>query len=134
MFYNLNKTKYISDKSIIIAKMYFLNLFFYMFLENIRLWKLPKNFIMGTNSASTGINNKPASSGAVSVGGNGDELNIATNGGNTQTSPQYTIPGILHFIQHEWSRFEIERSQWDVDRAELQVKIQYYFIKKIKYI
>lgn len=74
---------------------------------------------MGTNSASTGINNKPVSSGSVSVGG--DEQNVTSNGGNPQSSPQYTIPGILHFIQHEWSRFEIERSQWDVDRAELQV-------------
>lgn len=36
---------------------------------------------------------------------------------------QYSIPGILHFIQHEWARFELERSQWEVDRAELQVHI-----------
>ena len=33
----------------------------------------------------------------------------------------YTIPGILHFIQHEWARFEMERAQWEVERAELQV-------------
>jgi striatin 1/3/4 len=33
---------------------------------------------------------------------------------------QYSIPGVLHFIQHEWARFEMERSQWEVDRAELQ--------------
>lgn len=83
---------------------------------------------MGTNSASTGINNKPVSSGAVSVGGNGDEQNITSNGGNPQSSSQYTIPGILHFIQHEWSRFEIERSQWDVDRAELQVSCKLFLI------
>jgi len=31
------------------------------------------------------------------------------------------MPGILHFIQHEWSRFEMERAQWDVEKAELQV-------------
>lgn len=35
--------------------------------------------------------------------------------------PQYNIPGILHFLQHEWARFEVERTQWEVDRAELQV-------------
>lgn len=35
--------------------------------------------------------------------------------------PNYTIPGILHFIQHEWARFEMERAQWEVERAELQV-------------
>ena len=42
---------------------------------------------------------------------------------NDENSPrtQYSIPGILHFIQHEWARFEMERSQWDVERAELQV-------------
>lgn len=43
---------------------------------------------------------------------------------NPQNSAQYTIPGILHYIQHEWARFELERSQWDVDRAELQVSIR----------
>ena len=35
--------------------------------------------------------------------------------------PSYSIPGILHFIQHEWARFEMERAQWEVERAELQV-------------
>ena len=35
--------------------------------------------------------------------------------------PSYSIPGILHFIQHEWTRFEMERAHWEVERAELQV-------------
>lgn len=35
---------------------------------------------------------------------------------------QYSLPGILHFLQHEWARFEVERAQWEVERAELQVK------------
>ena len=35
---------------------------------------------------------------------------------------QYSIPGILHFLQHEWARFEMERGQWEVEKAELQVK------------
>lgn len=34
----------------------------------------------------------------------------------------YSIPGILHFLQHEWARFEVERAQWEVERAELQVE------------
>jgi len=37
----------------------------------------------------------------------------------------YSIPGILHFIQHEWARFEMERSQWDVEKAELQARIAF---------
>lgn len=42
---------------------------------------------------------------------------------NEQSQPQvqYSMPGILHFIQHEWARFEMEKSQWEVDRVELQV-------------
>lgn len=35
----------------------------------------------------------------------------------------YTMPGILHFIQHEWSRFEMERAQWEVEKAELKARI-----------
>lgn len=39
--------------------------------------------------------------------------------------PQYNMPGILQFLQTEWAKFEMERAQWDVERAELQVN--YYF-------
>lgn len=37
------------------------------------------------------------------------------------SSTNYTIPGILHFIKHEWSRFEKERTTWEVQKAELEV-------------
>lgn len=50
----------------------------------------------------------------------GDKIDDA-NGNAQNNVPQYTIPGILHFIEHEWQRFQAERSQWDTDRAELQV-------------
>jgi len=43
----------------------------------------------------------------------------------TPNRPAYSIPGILHFIQHEWARFEIERAQWEVERAELQARIAF---------
>lgn len=51
----------------------------------------------------------------------GDKIDDA-NGNAQNNVPQYTIPGILHFIEHEWQRFQAERSQWDTDRAELQVR------------
>uniref|UniRef100_A0A8C7I8Y9 Striatin n=1 Tax=Oncorhynchus kisutch TaxID=8019 RepID=A0A8C7I8Y9_ONCKI len=41
--------------------------------------------------------------------------------GEADRSP-YSIPGILHFLQHEWARFEVDRAQWEVDRAELQAQ------------
>lgn len=46
----------------------------------------------------------------------------ATTGPEQPSITNYTIPGILHFIKHEWSRFEKERSNWEVERAELQVR------------
>lgn len=46
----------------------------------------------------------------------GDDVNNAQN-----DISQYTLPGVLHFIDNEWQRFQAERIQWDADRAELQV-------------
>uniref|UniRef100_A0A8C7YUJ2 Striatin-3 n=1 Tax=Oryzias sinensis TaxID=183150 RepID=A0A8C7YUJ2_9TELE len=43
----------------------------------------------------------------------------------TRPQQQYTIPGILHYIQHEWARFEMERAHWEVERAELQARIAF---------
>lgn len=43
--------------------------------------------------------------------------------GGEAVRAQYSIPGILHFLQHEWARFEVERAQWEMERAELQVRI-----------
>ncbi|KAM8833391.1 striatin-3 isoform 2-T2 [Synchiropus picturatus] len=42
-----------------------------------------------------------------------------------QQQQHYTIPGILHYIQHEWARFEVERAHWEVERAELQARIAF---------
>lgn len=53
-----------------------------------------------------------------SLGGGGGSPRGGVNG---PAALNYSIPGILHFLQHEWSRFEMERSQWEVEKAELQV-------------
>ncbi|XP_068200212.1 striatin-3-like isoform X1 [Palaemon carinicauda] len=61
-------------------------------------------------------------------GGSGSPAGVAANRQNLEEANQrlqYSIPGILHFIQHEWARFEMERSQWDLERAELQAKIAF---------
>lgn len=49
-----------------------------------------------------------------------------SNGDAKDQRPQYSMPGILHFIQHEWARFELERSQWELDRAEFQVWFRFF--------
>lgn len=81
--------------------------------------------LVGGNNVS---NSAGGLGGGMGSGGNPDDGNggAANNVNSQQATPQYTIPGILHFIQHEWSRFELERSQWDVDRAELQVSTNIY--------
>lgn len=102
------------------------------------------NNSLGQNSGlglvgGNNVSNSGGLGGGMGSAGNPDDGNggTANNVNTQQAAPQYTIPGILHYIQHEWSRFELERSQWDVDRAELQVStilccMQY--IKKPFYI
>merc|ERR1711941_29442 len=48
-----------------------------------------------------------------------------SNQNNSNNFPQYSIPGILQFIQAEWSRFELERAQWKVEKAELTAQVAF---------
>ena len=47
------------------------------------------------------------------------------NGQTTTTTNNYTMPGILHYLQHEWNRFEFEKQQWEIERAEMMTKISF---------
>ncbi|XP_015431326.1 PREDICTED: striatin-3 isoform X2 [Dufourea novaeangliae] len=93
--------------------------------------KVPSQFCGSTmedNSSSTSQNhNGQVSSGAnVSLTNNKQQgSDNGSNGDAKDQRPQYSMPGILHFIQHEWARFELERSQWEVDRAEFQARIAF---------
>ena len=59
---------------------------------------------------------------------NGRPVLGTTSGSTSAGAPtdtqmaNYTIPGILHFVKHEWSRFEKERAAWEVEKAELEVR------------
>jgi hypothetical protein len=52
---------------------------------------------------------------------NDSQTTTSTMGTIDAQRPLYTVPGILHFLQHEWTRFDLERQQWETERAELQV-------------
>ncbi|XP_065183430.1 striatin-4-like [Sycon ciliatum] len=56
-----------------------------------------------------------------------ENLPSLSGGGGSldEDSPSYSLPGVLQFVQHEWARFERERSRWDVERAELQAKLAF---------
>nr|CDS25610.1 striatin [Hymenolepis microstoma] len=51
------------------------------------------------------------------------EANNSMDQKDNQT--QYTIQSVLHFIQSEWTRLELQRSQWEMERAELQARIAF---------
>ncbi|XP_050424600.1 striatin-3 isoform X2 [Adelges cooleyi] len=61
-----------------------------------------------------------------SGGGFGQKGDNGSDGlGGPSSKVKYTMPGVLHYIQHEWSNFELERSHWEIDRAELQARIAF---------
>lgn len=39
--------------------------------------------------------------------------------------PPYTMHGVLHYLQHEWSKYELEKAKWDMERAEMQTRISF---------
>lgn len=63
--------------------------------------------------------------GAESYGRPGEETGATDT---KENAPHYTIQGVLHFLQTEWNRLEMQRSQWEVERAELQVNTADYLI------
>lgn len=56
---------------------------------------------------------------------NGGKVPVSSQNQDIDSGTKYTIPGILHFIQHEWARFEMDRAHWDVEKAELQARIAF---------
>uniref|UniRef100_H3CQP6 Striatin 4 n=1 Tax=Tetraodon nigroviridis TaxID=99883 RepID=H3CQP6_TETNG len=36
-----------------------------------------------------------------------------------------TLPGILHFIQYEWGRFQAEKYRWEAERDELRAQVAF---------
>ena len=67
------------------------------------------------------FNNNNNSNSGLPGGGSVKAPQAADVGGGEAARAHYNIPGILHFLQHEWARFEVERAHWEVERAELQV-------------
>lgn len=49
----------------------------------------------------------------------GSNEHVASRGGVAD----YTLSGVLHFLQSEWRRYEHERNSWNIERAELRARI-----------
>uniref|UniRef100_G1QRB0 Striatin-4 n=1 Tax=Nomascus leucogenys TaxID=61853 RepID=G1QRB0_NOMLE len=65
----------------------------------------------------------PGPTGAAPVSAPAPGPGLAGKGGGGGGSPG--LPGILHFIQHEWARFEAEKARWEAERAELQAQVAF---------
>ena len=82
----------------------------------------------GTGGAVAAVNAVATAAAAAAAASGARPAGMGLSGSASSGPPtgaagmHYTIPGILHFLQHEWSRYEMERSQWEVEKAELQVR------------
>ncbi|KAF9923299.1 hypothetical protein FBU30_006640 [Linnemannia zychae] len=38
---------------------------------------------------------------------------------------EYAFPGVLQFLQSEWRRFERDRNEWDIEKAEMKARIAF---------
>ena len=48
--------------------------------------------------------------------------NAVVNGMPPQPQPvDYSLPGVMRYLQNEWQRNERDRIQWDLERAEMKV-------------
>lgn len=46
----------------------------------------------------------------------------AANSMPPQPQPvDYSLPGVMRYLQNEWQRNERDRIQWDLERAEMKV-------------
>lgn len=87
----------------------------------------------GSNGAGRNANGpKAAPSQATSAAGTGAMAAAAAIGAMPGTSQNrelqdadsgMTLPGILHFIQYEWGRFQAEKYRWEAERDELRVNL-----------
>lgn len=68
-----------------------------------------------TSATATGPMAAAASAGAMPGTSHTRELQDGDSG--------MTLPGILHFIQYEWGRFQAEKYRWEAERDELRVNL-----------
>jgi hypothetical protein len=36
---------------------------------------------------------------------------------------QYTLPGVVQYLQHEWNKFDMEKAQWELEKNQLKDKL-----------
>jgi hypothetical protein len=41
----------------------------------------------------------------------------------TKLMSDYSLPGVLHFLQSEWRKFESLKNEWSIEKSDLQAQI-----------
>lgn len=41
-----------------------------------------------------------------------------------QSGQDFTLASVLHFLQTEWRRYERDRNEWEIERAEMRVRVR----------
>jgi striatin 1/3/4 len=80
------------------------------------------NTVLNTNNNNNNNNNSNGNNGQPNSSNNN---NTNTSNNERSSNVSYTMPGILHYLQHEWNRYELDRQQWEVEKAELMTKISF---------
>jgi striatin 1/3/4 len=55
--------------------------------------------------------------GMVNGGATTDGQSNSASGG----APEMNLASVLHFLQSEWRRWERDRNEWEIERAEMRV-------------
>ncbi|UXI20437.1 glutamate receptor [Sarcoptes scabiei] len=92
------------------------------------------NVTNANNNSNTITSNNLNSTNNINLNNNLNNANANNNHQNMNGGPnnnlpvadlrqQYTMAGIVQFLQYEWQRFELHRQQWEVEKSELQARI-----------
>lgn len=59
---------------------------------------------------------------------NGNPIPVASNVGdgssqNGSQNPPMNLASVLHYLQSEWRRWERDRNEWEIERAEMRVSL-----------
>ncbi|XP_037631177.1 striatin-4 isoform X2 [Sebastes umbrosus] len=66
-----------------------------------------------------------AAGGGVSMPGSSQQLQQQARELQQDGDAGMTLPGILHFIQYEWGRFQAEKYRWEAERDELRAQVAF---------
>ncbi|XP_071352558.1 striatin-4 [Trachinotus anak] len=80
--------------------------------------------------AAPGQASSAAATGAMAAAAAAAAAAGAMPGSSQAREPQdgdagMTLPGILHFIQYEWGRFQAEKYRWEAERDELRAQVAF---------